>query len=100
METIRVNVNAVLCKGSLLEAASKKTYTAKNSVDSMLNRVDQKILNRSNLRSRLRTASQQLTEVRNQIDSIQRTTEAGACSYAAADRAADNDAQNINGRFR
>ena len=95
MGTIKINIDSVLGQSGQIAAAKSTAGNVKNALNGLRPQIDSKILARSNIDSRLRSAAVQLGDVESRLQRIQSTVENGANGYYLVEKRLQNEADLI-----
>lgn len=85
MGRIYVKIDAVLGQSRDIANARQTVVDVKNSVDSLYRQIDSRILNRNNIGTRMRNASNQMNGIQEKVGRIKSTVENGVNSYYVAE---------------
>lgn len=96
MSRTQINVGAVIEATNQINSAKSAVAAAKSTFAQTKNSIDGKIQNRSNIRGRLNSVQNQLSNIDTQIGRIRSTVQSGANLYRTTDDSVETMRQQIN----
>ncbi len=99
IRTIKINVSSVIGLSGQIDKAKSTVTGVRQSVGTVKNQIDSRILGRSNIKNRLSNVATRLSTVENRIAGIKRTVENGANRYNDTDVRVRSLKHDLEGRI-
>lgn len=100
MSYIKVNINSVIGLGSIADRSMGSVRSARDGVNSVINRVDGRIKSRSNAVHILASLNERLNNVERRISQLRTTVENGANRYRSTENMLEGTSQAIAANSR